>query len=119
MQKNPNGYFYRHCEPGEAQAAGGWTEAEVDLFVKVAEKWGAGDKWGLFSSHIPKRVGYQCSAVYRQVSESSEPVPCAPGESRSSEHRPVIGCIGGQTTLPTTSPAAVAIASSDDERAPA
>jgi hypothetical protein len=73
MLKNPNGYFYRHCEPGEAQAAGGWTEAEVDLFVRVAERWGAGDKWGLFSSHIPKRVGYQCSAVYRQVSAQNCP----------------------------------------------
>jgi hypothetical protein len=67
MHKNPNGFFYRHCEPGEEQLAGGWTEEEVSAFVAVAEKHGAGDKWGLFSSHIPGRVGYQCSAVYRQV----------------------------------------------------
>ena len=35
--------------------------------MTVAEEYGCGDKWGLFSSHIPHRVGYQCSAVYRQV----------------------------------------------------
>ena len=28
---------------------------------------GVGDKWGLFASHLPQRVGYQCSAYYREV----------------------------------------------------
>jgi len=33
----------------------------------LASASGCGDKWGLFASHIPHRVGYQCSAVYRHV----------------------------------------------------
>ena len=28
---------------------------------------GCGDKWGLFASYIPHRVGYQCSAAYRHI----------------------------------------------------
>eukprot|EP00242_Pyramimonas_sp_CCMP2087_P006199 CAMPEP_0198201826 /NCGR_PEP_ID=MMETSP1445-20131203/4857_1 /TAXON_ID=36898 /ORGANISM="Pyramimonas sp., Strain CCMP2087" /LENGTH=496 /DNA_ID=CAMNT_0043872459 /DNA_START=151 /DNA_END=1641 /DNA_ORIENTATION=- len=67
MHKNPNGFFYRHNEPGEDQWAGNWTKEEIAHFIDVAEANGCGDKWGLFSSHIPHRVGYQCSAVYRQV----------------------------------------------------
>eukprot|EP00240_Pyramimonas_obovata_P001616 CAMPEP_0118941742 /NCGR_PEP_ID=MMETSP1169-20130426/34537_1 /TAXON_ID=36882 /ORGANISM="Pyramimonas obovata, Strain CCMP722" /LENGTH=437 /DNA_ID=CAMNT_0006886573 /DNA_START=180 /DNA_END=1493 /DNA_ORIENTATION=- len=67
MHQNPNGFFYRHNEPGEEQWTGNWTQEEISHFVKVAEAHGCGDKWGLFSSHIPHRVGYQCSAVYRQV----------------------------------------------------
>ena len=33
----------------------------------MALKHGCGDKWGLFASHIPHRVGYQCSAAYRHL----------------------------------------------------
>ncbi|KAI9228326.1 MAG: hypothetical protein DHS80DRAFT_15761 [Piptocephalis tieghemiana] len=60
LRKNPNAYFYRHNEPGEEQHNGDWTDAELDLFLKVAREHGCGDKWGLFSSYIPHRVGYQC-----------------------------------------------------------
>lgn len=35
--------------------------------MATAKQHGVGDKWGLFSSHIPQRVGYQCSAYYRDV----------------------------------------------------
>jgi len=65
--KNPNAYFYRHLNPGsgEVQNTGDWSEAEIKLFVKVAKEHGCGDKWGLFASYIPNRVGYQCSACYR------------------------------------------------------
>lgn len=66
LLKNPNAYFYRLTEPGEARAFGDWTESEIQLFVEVAKKFGCGDKWGLFASYIPHRVGYQCSAIYRQ-----------------------------------------------------
>jgi hypothetical protein len=33
----------------------------------VAVQHGCGDKWGLFASYIPHRVGYQCSAAYRHI----------------------------------------------------
>ena len=66
LYKNPNAYFYRHTA-GEEQINGDWSEDEIKQFVKVATKYGAGDKWGLFASHIPGRVGYQCSAAYRHI----------------------------------------------------
>lgn len=47
------------------QAQGEWTEEEHELFLSTARDNGVGDKWGLFASHIPQRVGYQCSAYYR------------------------------------------------------
>ena len=47
------------------QAQGEWTEEEHELFLSTVRAHGAGDKWGLFASHIPQRVGYQCSAYYR------------------------------------------------------
>ena len=49
------------------QAQGEWTEEEHGLFVQTAREHGVGDKWGLFASYIPQRVGYQCSAYYREV----------------------------------------------------
>ncbi|GJJ77263.1 hypothetical protein EMPS_09622 [Entomortierella parvispora] len=67
FKKNPNAFFYRHNEPGQEQWTGDWTEPEKELFLKVAREHGCGDKWGLFASHIPHRVGYQCSNFYRQV----------------------------------------------------
>ena len=67
LRKNPNAYFYRHNTPGEDTWQGEWSEEEVALFVQVALRHGAGDKWGLFASHIPHRVGYQCSAAYRHI----------------------------------------------------
>ncbi|KAL4448427.1 hypothetical protein ABPG75_005646 [Micractinium tetrahymenae] len=67
LLKNPNAYFYRHVAPHEQQAQGEWTEEEHRLFVETARAHGVGDKWGLFASHLPQRVGYQCSAYYRDV----------------------------------------------------
>ncbi|KAF9351625.1 hypothetical protein BGX34_000453 [Mortierella sp. NVP85] len=67
FKKNPNAYFYRHNEPGQAQWTGDWTPEEGKLFLEVAREFGCGDKWGLFASHIPHRVGYQCSNYYRQI----------------------------------------------------
>eukprot|EP00127_Corallochytrium_limacisporum_P004176 Clim_evm121s157 gene=Clim_evmTU121s157 len=67
LKKNPNAYFYRHCAPGVQQWNGNWSDEEVDLFCTTARKYGAGDKWGLFATHIPHRVGYQCANFYRQV----------------------------------------------------
>ena len=65
FKKNPNQYFYRHTEPGSAQDMGDWTEEEHLLYLETVRKYGVGDKWGLFASHIPRRVGYQCSNYYR------------------------------------------------------
>ncbi|QDZ20145.1 Myb-like domain-containing protein [Chloropicon primus] len=67
LLKNPNAYFYRHVAPHETQSMGEWTEEEHNLFLEIARTFGVGTKWGLFASHIPKRVGYQCSAYYREV----------------------------------------------------
>lgn len=50
-----------------AQAQGEWTQEEHALFMATAKQFGVGDKWGLFSSYIPQRVGYQCSSYYRDV----------------------------------------------------
>ncbi|KAJ2484367.1 hypothetical protein EV174_002487 [Coemansia sp. RSA 2320] len=66
LKKNPNAYFYRHTEPGVEQWTGDWTDEERDVFLRIAKEYGCGDKWGLFSTHIPHRVGYQCSNYYRQ-----------------------------------------------------
>ncbi|CAO3625612.1 unnamed protein product [Cunninghamella blakesleeana] len=67
FKKNPNMYFYRHNEPGLEQWTGDWTDEEKEIFLKVAKEHGCGDKWGLFASYIPHRVGYQCSNYYRSV----------------------------------------------------
>ncbi|KAF9122036.1 hypothetical protein BGW39_010071 [Mortierella sp. 14UC] len=67
FKKNPNAFFYRHNEPGQEQWTGDWTTEEQEIFLRVAAEHGCGDKWGLFASHIPHRVGYQCSNFYRQV----------------------------------------------------
>ncbi|KAG0187694.1 hypothetical protein DFQ28_005968 [Apophysomyces sp. BC1034] len=65
FKKNPNMYFYRHNEPGVEQWTGDWTPEEKEVFLKVAREHGCGDKWGVFASYIPHRVGYQCSNFYR------------------------------------------------------
>ena len=49
------------------QAQGEWTQGEHNKFLATAREHGVGDKWGLFSTYIPQRVGYQCSSYYREV----------------------------------------------------
>lgn len=63
--KNPNSYFYRHTAPGYDHWQGDWTEPENERFLEVAKVHGVGNKWGLFATYIPHRVGYQCSNYYR------------------------------------------------------
>ncbi|KAG0903103.1 hypothetical protein G6F59_006784 [Rhizopus arrhizus] len=67
FKKNPNQYFYRHNEPGEEQWLHDWSAQEQELFLEIVRQHGCGDKWGLFATYIPHRVGYQCSNFYRQV----------------------------------------------------
>ncbi len=67
LSYNPNAYFYRHVAPNQRQAQGEWTQEEHEKFMAVVREWGVGDNWGLFASHICQRVGYQCSAFYRDV----------------------------------------------------
>ncbi|KNB46762.1 hypothetical protein JH06_1410 [Blastocystis sp. subtype 4] len=66
LKTNPNTYFYRHVEPNTEHWTGDWTQEEIRAFCTTAEKFGCGDKWGLFATYIPHRVGYQCSNFYRQ-----------------------------------------------------
>lgn len=67
LKNNPNTYFYRHVEQGQQQAHNEWTEEEHQAFLETARQFGVGDRWGLFSTFVPQRVGYQCSAYYRDV----------------------------------------------------
>lgn len=56
-----------NCSPTVLQAQGEWSQEEHELFMQTARQFGVGDKWGLFASYVPTRVGYQCSAYYRDV----------------------------------------------------
>jgi hypothetical protein len=70
MNENPNAYYYRFNAPGEEQKNGHWSPDEEKLFFEVAKQYPVNTKWGLFSIHIPGRVGYQCSNFYRQLLRS-------------------------------------------------
>lgn len=59
IDKNPNSYYYRFNAPGEEQRKGPWTEEERKLFFKRLAEVGANGQWGIFSTAIPGRVGYQ------------------------------------------------------------
>ena len=62
-----------------------------DWFGQVAKLYGCGNKWGLFASHIPHRVGYQCSATYRNIIiprvRARAPPPPPPGRPVCAAHR--------------------------------
>jgi hypothetical protein len=67
LQANPNAYFYRHVAPDQHQACGGWSPEEHAAFLATVAAHGAGTHWGLFASHVPTRVGYQCASYYSGV----------------------------------------------------
>ncbi|KAJ3210929.1 hypothetical protein HDU67_004872 [Dinochytrium kinnereticum] len=56
---SPNAYYYRFNAPGEKQKNGPWTEDEKRLFMARLSESGSHGQWGLFSTAIPGRVGYQ------------------------------------------------------------
>ncbi|KAI8144240.1 hypothetical protein BJV82DRAFT_608831 [Fennellomyces sp. T-0311] len=72
IEQNPNSYYYRFNAPGEEQRKGAWTEDEKELFFKRLREVGANGQWGIFSTAIPGRVGYQCSNYYRLLIESGQ-----------------------------------------------
>ena len=65
LKSNPNAYLYRHVVPGKVQNMGDWTLEEHNAFLETARQFGCGNAWGLFSSYVGTRVGYQCSNYYR------------------------------------------------------
>jgi hypothetical protein len=72
-----NAYLYRHRLPGEQHRFGVWTAEEKELFTRRLAELGGTDEafggdWGLFSRGIPGRVGYQCSAFYRNLVKKGE-----------------------------------------------
>lgn len=79
--------------------------------METARAHGVGDKWGLFASHLPQRVGYQCSAYYRQAGLAGGPgaagqagrPPCR-AETRLADHAG--RCSACLCTPPDPAPAA-------------
>ncbi|KAI8386841.1 hypothetical protein BD560DRAFT_142491 [Blakeslea trispora] len=67
LYENPNEYYYRFNAPGEPQRVGAWDKQEQKLFLKRLAEHGANSQWGIFSTAIPGRVGYQCSNYYRHL----------------------------------------------------
>ena len=61
---DPNTFFFNNTGDGLI-ATGEWRSDEIALFLRIAEIYGCGDNWGLFSTHIPNRVGYQCARMYK------------------------------------------------------
>ena len=70
--QNPNAYYYRFNDIGEAQGNGSWTKAEVKKFLKRLKEVGANGQWGIFAMGVPGRVGYQCSNFYRKLVEKGD-----------------------------------------------
>jgi len=64
---NPNSYFYRFNEVGEMGRKGSWSKEEMTRFMTILSQRGANYCWGVFSKHIPGRVGYTCSSFYRKL----------------------------------------------------
>jgi hypothetical protein len=71
-ESNPNAYYYRFLDPGEEQKTGPFSEEEEEVFLQRLAEVGANGKWGIFSHGLPGRVGYQCSAFYRQLVRESK-----------------------------------------------
>ncbi|KAI9008767.1 hypothetical protein CLU79DRAFT_776816 [Phycomyces nitens] len=72
IHQSPNSYYYRFNAPGEEQKKGGWSKDEKAMFLKRLDQVGPNGQWGLFSTEIPGRVGYQCSNFYRLLIENRE-----------------------------------------------
>jgi hypothetical protein len=83
MAVNPNAYFYRHVAPDQVKRNGAWTASEKRLFLEAVKIHPPSTgKWGLFATHIPGRVGYQCRNFYHRLLETGE-LKADPGELRA------------------------------------
>ncbi|KAI8341328.1 hypothetical protein BC941DRAFT_347368 [Chlamydoabsidia padenii] len=74
---SPETYYYRFVTPGEGQQMGAWSPKEHKLFMDryeewISNGWKIGASWGLFSTSIPHRVGYQCMNYYRKLVEKKK-----------------------------------------------
>ena len=70
---NPNAFYYRHVDPGQVKKTGPWDDDEKVIFLRAIKLHPPTQgKWGLFSMHIPGRVGYQCRNFYHRLLESGE-----------------------------------------------
>ena len=72
------------------------------LFLKRYKEVGVNGQWGLFSSTIPGRVGYQCLAYFRKLVQSGEieaPVGFILNGKTKSENGTTIDIIRNQTTM--------------------
>jgi hypothetical protein len=80
METNPNAYFYRHVAPDQTKRTGPWNNDEKELFLEAIKVHPPNTgKWGLFATHIPGRVGYQCRNFYHRLLQSGE-LKAEPGE---------------------------------------
>jgi len=69
LSKSPNVFLFQNTLPGITPKKGPWTEEEQILFISLLGKYGPGN-WGVFSTHIPGRVGFQCAEFYRELIKS-------------------------------------------------
>merc|ERR1712154_613449 len=67
---NPNAYYYRFNDPGEAQKNGRIGMDEHKMFMERVKELGVNMHWGTFSMKIPGRVGYQCSNYWSRADQS-------------------------------------------------
>jgi predicted transcriptional regulator len=67
IHTKPNSYYYRFNAPGEKQGSGGWSKDEKTLFFNRLKEMGADGQWGIFSTKIPGRVGYQVYYINRSA----------------------------------------------------
>jgi hypothetical protein len=77
MESDPNCYLYRNPPVGVERRNGPWTVEEKAKFMERLKevrghKTTVDGKWGLFSTAVPGRVGYQCSNFYRQLIADGE-----------------------------------------------
>jgi hypothetical protein len=70
-RRDPDRFFMGKAAGDPAQGEGQWergrewTGEEKSRFIEVAARYGVGDKWGLFSTHMPGRTGEECHAFYK------------------------------------------------------
>lgn len=73
IDENSESFLYRHVKSSEAKRTGPWTDDEKSLFLKELSKFKVdGTNWGVFSTKIKGRCGYQCKHFYETLVDSGE-----------------------------------------------